>query len=235
MRQDRMRPILPLFAISICVMLSTVAVAADNASQSDVVPPQPDGPQLAGPFYPAKARQLNEQGVVTVLFTIAENGTVNDPVVVQSSGFADLDAAGLEAARTWRYRPATKNGKPFAARMQTRIKFELTAANSAPPDSASANLPYDEVKMSIADYPQDAVDAKQEGRVAVLVIIGEEGNVASATIARSSGFQSLDQASLAMANSRWHFTAAMRDGNPMKSASYLIFNWRLPSRPTLER
>jgi periplasmic protein TonB len=45
--------------------------------------------------YPSEARARNEQGAVTVTFTVDRDGHVRSPRVVRSSGHPDLDAAAI--------------------------------------------------------------------------------------------------------------------------------------------
>ena len=203
---------------------------SDKPSPSGVTPPRADGPHRVDAFYPPLARRLDEQGSVGVNFTVTENGTVDNPTMFKSSGFADLDNAALEAVRSWRYKPAMKDGKAVAVSSGAFVKFELTNPDGAPVTSSNTrNSPYEEMTMSISDYPQESIAAKETGRTVVLVDLADDGSIASAAVVRSSGFARLDEASLAIAKTRWHFTAAMRDGKPMMSATFFVFNWLLPT------
>jgi protein TonB len=91
----------------------------------DITPPKWDGSSHANPEYPKAARRYSEQGIAHITFTVLEDGSVIAPSITTSSGFADLDAAALEAVKTWRYQPAMKDGKPIAVRIETYIRFSL--------------------------------------------------------------------------------------------------------------
>ncbi len=79
------------------------------------------------PSYPPLDRRLGHEGKVRLKLTIDEQGSVNDAVVEQSSGFGGLDAAAIAWVKDhWRYQPATRDGKPVAATAQADVTFRLT-------------------------------------------------------------------------------------------------------------
>ncbi len=87
---------------------------------SGVIPPERVvGRQAA---YPDSARRLRLSGTVTVEMTVTQAGEPKEVRVVESAG-AILDAAVLAAVRTWRFKPAVKDGIPIAARWQFRHTF----------------------------------------------------------------------------------------------------------------
>ena len=54
------------------------------------------------------------------------DGTVTDAIVTRSSGFPALDeAASTWIVAHWRYRPATREGKPVTSQTNANVKFEL--------------------------------------------------------------------------------------------------------------
>ena len=57
------------------------------------------------PTYPALARRMNISGTVKVEIVVAPNGSVKDARVV--GGHPVLANAALDAARKWRFEPAT--------------------------------------------------------------------------------------------------------------------------------
>src|SRR5580765_2537240 len=60
---------------------------------------------------------------VILIVTLDAQGNVTD-VKVETSGGAAFDDAAVLAVRKWTFSPATKNGKPFAARMKIPFHFE---------------------------------------------------------------------------------------------------------------
>jgi protein TonB len=78
------------------------------------------------PPYPALARRLGLSGDVVLGFEIETDGTVAKVAVVKSSGNAGLDeAAASWVAKTWRYRPATRNGEPYPTHNEAQVDFNL--------------------------------------------------------------------------------------------------------------
>lgn len=85
----------------------------------------PENP-LSPPDYPPASRRSEEQGVVVLNLHVLEDGGVADAVVLESSGYPDLDYAALYKSFHWRLDPGTINGVP--ARMWGRfaVSFQLT-------------------------------------------------------------------------------------------------------------
>ena len=73
------------------------------------------------PIYPVTARNERLQGKVTLLATIATNGSVRQ-VAVQS-GSPILAEAAKFAVLKWRYRPATLNGTPIEVQKEIIVLF----------------------------------------------------------------------------------------------------------------
>ena len=86
--------------------------------------PQP----LAGnpvPAYPRSALRAGQEGAVMLRIDIDARGVPTDVQVVERSGDRDraFDRAAIEAARQWRFQPATRNGEPVAATVQLPVEF----------------------------------------------------------------------------------------------------------------
>ena len=62
------------------------------------------------PAYPAISMRMNEQGKVVLRVELGEDGRVARLEVQSSSGYRRLDEAALSAVKTWRCKPATRNG-----------------------------------------------------------------------------------------------------------------------------
>ncbi len=72
-------------------------------------------PELARPAYPALSRRLGEEGKLMLQVELDKTGRVSKAKVIESSGYSRLDNAALSAVKTWRCRPATRNGEPVLA------------------------------------------------------------------------------------------------------------------------
>ncbi|MET0286921.1 MAG: TonB family protein [Polyangiales bacterium] len=76
-------------------------------------------------FVPATLSEadLTTSGAVDLLLSIDDSGHVTDAQVEQGIN-ATLDAAAVEAAKKFVFKPATREGKPFSARIRYRYLFE---------------------------------------------------------------------------------------------------------------
>ncbi len=83
------------------------------------LPPQPvvlsgelsvSCPERSPPDYPSLSMRMNEQGKVVLRVELGEDGRVANVTVKSSSGYQRLDAAALSTVKTWRCKPAMKNG-----------------------------------------------------------------------------------------------------------------------------
>ena len=81
-------------------------------------------PHVCTQFYPRLASILRHEGTTTVAFTITAKGTVAEPKITSSSGYAELDEAALVCVQTWRYNPAIDNGQPVAATWKAEVAWK---------------------------------------------------------------------------------------------------------------
>lgn len=77
------------------------------------------------PPYPAFARQMRQQGTVTMQVLIDENGIVTDARLVKGIPGSTLNDSALQTVRTWTYRPATKDGVPVKVWKTVSMAFRL--------------------------------------------------------------------------------------------------------------
>jgi Ca-activated chloride channel family protein len=102
--------------------------------------PPPSGPVLAGvdtvveperlvyvkPVYPEIARKANIRTKVILQAVVRKDGSVGDVQVLQSGqpglGFQE---EAINAVRQWRYKPATRDGKPVEVYYTIRVDFGL--------------------------------------------------------------------------------------------------------------
>jgi len=80
------------------------------------------------PKYPAEAVRQRHEGTVLLAFTIGPDGAPLDIKVAQSSGFAELDAAAMDAARQWRFRALGPDGHATTASTRVPVRFHLEKA-----------------------------------------------------------------------------------------------------------
>ncbi|MGH6870796.1 MAG: energy transducer TonB [Rhizomicrobium sp.] len=79
------------------------------------------------PGYPSLDRRLGHEGTVLLAIWIDAGGNVSQATVTRSSGYDGLDRAAIDWVKAhWRYKPATKNGRPVPSSAQASVTFRLT-------------------------------------------------------------------------------------------------------------
>ncbi len=170
--------------------------------------------------YPPLARARQEEGKTLVFYVVNADGSVGEARVEKTSGFADLDAASIEMVKHWRFKPATKDGKPLAVSNRAYISWKLTPSLDS--------LPYfTTMHMGAGDYPASARAAQEEGTALVMVLVDKDGNILETRLEKRTGFADLDTASETLANTRWHYTPAAIDGKPASAAIGIVVVWSL--------
>lgn len=76
------------------------------------------------PVYAEEYRRLRISGIVILELEISETGEVGAIRVIKSLA-PDLDVAGVDAVRQWKFQPATRDGKPIAVLFNLTINFKL--------------------------------------------------------------------------------------------------------------
>jgi TonB family protein len=109
--------------------------APQTAAPLPSPPPSSPAPQRASaiirgeaikqvqPNYPTTARTARQEGIVSVEVNISESGDVVSARVV--SGPAMLRRAAESAARQWKFRPSTRDGKPLMTVTTINFRFKL--------------------------------------------------------------------------------------------------------------
>ena len=77
------------------------------------------------PQYPEKARRARQEGLVLVRAQVDELGKTQAIKIAQSSGYALLDQAALDAVTKWNFAPAQRNEKTITAWIEVPIDFKL--------------------------------------------------------------------------------------------------------------
>ncbi len=77
------------------------------------------------PRYPGRAARLQIEGSVTVEFTITADGSVAEPVVIESEPPRVFDKAALQAIVQWKFKPRVEAGQAIESRASQRIEFAL--------------------------------------------------------------------------------------------------------------
>lgn len=78
------------------------------------------------PRYPPAAFRAGIQGEVILIIDVDANGNVTNVAVEKSSRNRDLDRAAMEAARKWKFNPASSGGQKAAGRVRVPVNFALS-------------------------------------------------------------------------------------------------------------
>jgi TonB family protein len=73
------------------------------------------------PFYSTEAIQNRITGTVIMNVLVNDHGTVDQVVLVTGVTGGDVNDAAIRAAKSWTYRPATKNGVPVKVWRSERV------------------------------------------------------------------------------------------------------------------
>lgn len=95
---------------------------APSSSSVETPPSEISNPP---PEYPELARRRGYEGSLLLDFEVRADGTCGEVRVLESSGHDVLDEAAVRAVRQWRFRPATRWGRPIASRQRLRVTFRL--------------------------------------------------------------------------------------------------------------
>jgi TonB family protein len=97
---------------------------AGKAALEDTTVTPPGVLYHPGPEYPQEARLAKNQGTCILSLTIGTDGLPHDIKVVRGLGMG-LDESAVATARTCRYQPARKDGKPVEVQSEVRVAFRL--------------------------------------------------------------------------------------------------------------
>jgi TonB family protein len=88
----------------------------------DVRPPR--AIDQVDPAYSEEARRAKRQGTVLLRLTVGTNGLPSDICIGRAAG-SGLDEMAIEAVKSWKFEPATKDSQPVAVRIMVETNFRL--------------------------------------------------------------------------------------------------------------
>nr|WP_286235891.1 energy transducer TonB [Thalassotalea sediminis] len=78
------------------------------------------------PIYPRRAQSRGIEGYVILEFTVTKNGSVRDPIVIESKPEGIFENAAKDAALKFKYKPRVVDGVATeVAGVQNKISFEI--------------------------------------------------------------------------------------------------------------
>jgi TonB family protein len=103
---------------------STPPAQNDHSPQGGSRTTPPHAIFSPNPDYTAKARMAGIEGLVGLQLTVTEQGKAEDVKVIKTLD-PELDANAVRTVRTWKFRPATKDGQPTAVQIKVTVSFQL--------------------------------------------------------------------------------------------------------------
>jgi TonB family protein len=195
-------------SIRVSIASLAIAIVSGCASQSEMYPPY-----LASAF--------SHQHISAVSSISYQNE--------QGSPITEREFAA-QYARTTLFQMTTKPGANGLPDVTVRVRSRNPVGPSLLED-VTARIP---VSEAVADfrscppprYPVEDLGAKHTGKVTLKFLVGVDGYVKQAEIARSSGYPGLDRAAM-VSLGQCRFRPAMSEGRPIERWSPVQFEWSL--------
>jgi protein TonB len=226
--------------IQVMAHTSSAAVVTDVQSPG-ATPPTPAKPlDISDNDYPIESLLLNEDGHTILGLNVDSQGRVTSAQRLMSSGSARLDLRATQLARTWLFKPATKDGQPTPASMTVDVSWklplhpidDLNSDMMGFPVAGKAVVPPKPIPethaMTSRDYPVQSLRRSEQGEVALRALVAEDGSVADVQTIDSSGFSALDQSAITMAQ-RFKYEPATVDGKVTPISFYILVRFQLAS------
>jgi TonB family protein len=233
--------LLSVMAIATCLAAGPAAAHAQQAAEGPVYKPgdgvsAPVVVKEIKPQYTPAAMRARVQGTVTLECVVQPDGTVGDARVTTSLD-PGLDAEAIKAARQWRFKPGTKDGKPVPVAVALELTFTLRDKPAPPPlftpspaaggegskgqpqaagvykpgNGVSAPVLVREVKPQ---YTAEAKRAGIQGVVTLECVVETDGRVGEVTVTKPLD-EGLDQEA-AKAARQWRFEPGKKDGKAVR-------------------
>ena len=77
------------------------------------------------PPYSDEARKARVEGILVFVIVVDRQGNVSDVRAVSKPLGKGLDESAVNTLRTWKFKPATRGGRPVTVRVQVETKFRL--------------------------------------------------------------------------------------------------------------
>jgi TonB family protein len=178
--------------------------------------------RFAAPGEPASA--------LSVVFTVDAEGGLREAAATGPSASAAFDALQIRWLGTCRFtrgaRPAA-DGSTRGVVVFPRWTPSAAASSDAPPGSKPAVLDIQACAPKADDYPAAALRAGAQGTTSIRFTVDEQGRLAVAEVAASSGNSMLDAVGLQRLMHCRFRAARQADGTPVGATFSLDYRWRL--------
>jgi TonB family protein len=182
------------------------------SEESNVKPPLTIGaPHYCGQHYPQHALDNEIEGRVGLKVIITNEGDIANPVVTETSGNAELDAAAVACVLGWKFQPAQRDGKSVTVSGTLHVNWRLPY------------IPFVERRQCFNHYGVTPQQRPNKGETIVTFRI-ESGQVLDASVLLTSGNAELDRNAIACVES-WRYAATNDDGTPTRRHMKEIILW----------
>lgn len=222
-----------------CVALiaSAVPASAETSAPLDIdftqPPPGYQAPDCSRDhgttYFPFKYVMLDEHGKAEIRYVVDTDGHVWNAELELSSGYPDLDKAGVEYVSHFHCTPATLNGKPVAVHAFYELDWYVRKIKPPPADSTPGITPpvaLSDHAVTEHDYPPLALANEEQGSTHIYYVVGQDGSVSETLVNKSSGFLDLDGAAVKMVQN-WRFKPALYHGAPITVSNHVAIEWSL--------
>jgi TonB family protein len=162
--------------------------------------PAPPRTKTVAPVYPDEARTAGVTGTVRLELLIGTDGKVRDARVIDSVPL--LDAAAIDAARQWEFRPVLLNGAPVEALLTTIVGFppvgEFRGTQEAVLEFDRKGVDFDPWLRRFVStvrrnwfVPQSANDL--HGSVGITFVVHRNGTITDVVVSKPSDAESLNR------------------------------------------
>jgi TonB family protein len=193
-------------------------VKAENA-RGETVTASDAGGEMPAPMtsrvmtfgdYPTESVRDNEHGTVDLRYLIQNDGNVGVAEVISSSGIPRLDNAAVRMVQQrWKFRPATKDGKPIAMWRNARVAFQLTQAIPTPRECRDQPLQKTERVPAPSFWDGSLVVRRQ-------VFSDETGQILDALLLTGKGWKRLERDILQLGHPAHFEPAPTKNGKPSR-------------------
>jgi TonB family protein len=222
---------------------SSGAVVRPDGEPAEAKPviQEPELVEFVNAEYPKAALDQGIQGTVVLKLTIDKEGRVTAAELITPAGHG-FDEAARDAALKFRYKPATRDGKPFAVKIPYAYKFTITEKEApAPPPMTTGNLAGElriagtdaplvgaEVVITLPDGSERRVTTDAQGRFRIEGV--SPGN-ARVTVA-AAGFEPVDSKEEVVAGEETAVTLRL---SPKSDGLEVIVRGERPAREVTRR
>lgn len=215
-----------------CQTAQTQDMPADHSGPTpalplskDMVPPAPI--YKPEPPYSPVARNLHIERTVTMMIIIGTDGRVTDVHLTSKPMDDGLDQNAQDTVRTWKFRPATLNGRPVMVRVLVQVTYRLfDLPGNAPAMTVSEQATPLPLFKPDPEYTDAARQAKLEGTVTLEIMVDKSGRVTKAKEIGPKLGMGLDKQAIKTVRT-WKFRPATRDGKTTEVRTLIRVTFKL--------